>query len=86
MVRGAPNAKTTRPSAGNVLPRERLFATLDAARRAPLLWVHGPPGCGKTSLVSSYLDARASNGPRVPLAICTAGAFDGLKSAKPRLT
>ena len=62
VVRGATTAKTARPSTSNVLPRERLFAALDTARRASLLWVHGPPGCGKTSLVSSYLDARASNG------------------------
>jgi len=62
MERGASLAKTTRPSAGSVLPRERLFAALDARRRAPLVWVHGPPGCGKTSLVSSYLKARAGNG------------------------
>lgn len=62
MGRGASLAKTTRPSATAVMPRERLFAALDAGRRAPLLWVHGPPGCGKTSLVSSYLDTRAANG------------------------
>ena len=62
MGRGAILAKTTRPSAAAVTPRERLFAALDARRRASLLWVHGPPGCGKTALVSSYLDARASNG------------------------
>ena len=66
LVRGATTAKTTRPSASNVLPRERLFAALDAARRASLLWVHGPPGCGKTSLVSSYLDARAEQRHLVP--------------------
>jgi ATP/maltotriose-dependent transcriptional regulator MalT len=62
MGRGVSSVKTTRPSAASVLPRERLFVALDARRRAPLLWVHGPPGCGKTSLVSSYLDARAANG------------------------
>ena len=62
MEGGVSLAKTTRPSAYSVLPRERLFSALDAMRRAHVLWVHGPPGCGKTSLVSSYLDARASNG------------------------
>lgn len=62
MERGVSLAKTTRPSAYSVLPRERLFSALDAMRRAQVLWVHGPPGCGKTSLVSSYLDMRASNG------------------------
>ena len=62
MGRGATLAKTTRPSAAAVTPRERLFAALDARRRASMLWVHGPAGCGKTALVSSYLDARGSNG------------------------
>ena len=62
MERRGSLAKTTRPSAGSVLPRERLFCALDARRRAPLVWVHGPPGCGKTSLVCSYLEARAGNG------------------------
>lgn len=62
MEHGVSHAKTTRPNAYNVLPRERLFSALDAMRRAKVLWVYGPPGCGKTSLVSSYLDARASHG------------------------
>ena len=61
MGRGVATAKTTRPSASSVLPRERLFAALDARRRAAMIWVCGPPGCGKTSLVSSYLESRAAN-------------------------
>jgi ATP/maltotriose-dependent transcriptional regulator MalT/DNA-binding SARP family transcriptional activator len=62
MERRASRAKTTRPSAESVLPRARLFSAMDARRRAPVVWVHGPPGCGKTSLVSSYLEARAGDG------------------------
>jgi ATP/maltotriose-dependent transcriptional regulator MalT len=31
---------------------------LDRRRRAPVVWVSGPPGSGKTTLVSSYLDAK----------------------------
>lgn len=50
--------KITRPSLSRVSPRRRLFALLDRGRRASIVWVTGPPGSGKTTLVSSYLDAR----------------------------
>jgi ATP/maltotriose-dependent transcriptional regulator MalT/DNA-binding SARP family transcriptional activator len=55
-------AKLTRPRAEGLLRRERLFAVLDKARRRPVLWIAAPPGAGKTSLVSSYLDARKAAG------------------------
>jgi ATP/maltotriose-dependent transcriptional regulator MalT/DNA-binding SARP family transcriptional activator len=48
--------KTTRPSLPGILPRQRLFALLDEGRRRPAIWVAGPPGCGKTTAVASYLD------------------------------
>jgi len=51
-------AKITRPGATVLFPRKRLFRLLDQGRRNPTVLVYGPPGSGKTSLVSSYLDAR----------------------------
>ena len=51
-------AKTTRPSIQGIVPRSRAFRTLDRARLSPVTWVCGPPGCGKTSLVASYIQAR----------------------------
>ncbi len=50
-------AKTTRPSIAGVLPRDRLFTMLDATPKS-VIWVTGPPGCGKTTLVASYLERR----------------------------
>jgi len=51
-------AKITRPVITEVFPRVRLFKLLDTGRKRPVIWIAGPPGCGKTTLVSSYLDAR----------------------------
>lgn len=53
-----PLAKLTRPAARGVLPRERLFAALDGAAEGGATWVHAPAGAGKTTLISSYLEAR----------------------------
>ena len=50
--------KTTRPTLASVLPRERLFDVLDHRQHASVLWVWGPPGSGKTTLVASYLEHR----------------------------
>ena len=56
--RSRPIAKLTRPSSGEFLRRERLFATLDEARKRKAVWISGPGGAGKTSLAASWIDAR----------------------------
>lgn len=53
-----PPAKVTLPSLPRVLRRTRVFTALDDHLRRPLVWVAGPPGAGKTTLVASYLRAR----------------------------
>jgi DNA-binding SARP family transcriptional activator len=54
-----PLAKITRPVSSGCLSRTRLFRRIDrSCRKAPLIWVCGPPGCGKTTLVSTYIEAR----------------------------
>src|SRR4030067_169389 len=51
-------AKFTHPILRGVLLRERLFPLLDRKRQRPVIWVSGPPGSGKTTLITSYLEAR----------------------------
>ncbi len=49
-------AKTTRPSLAGIIPRDRLFSMLDRVRGGSIIWVTGPPGCGKTTAAASYLE------------------------------
>ncbi len=52
--------KLSPPRLGRVFDRERLFGLVDAAATAPGLWIAGPPGMGKTTLVATYLQRAAS--------------------------
>lgn len=51
-------AKITRPSAAGVFPRKHLFGLFDRNHARSFIFVSGPPGSGKTSLVASYIHAR----------------------------
>jgi LuxR family maltose regulon positive regulatory protein len=59
---GSNLAKLSRPRLYDALPRKRLFERLDELRRHPVVWVVGPPGAGKTTLVASYVEARGNEG------------------------
>jgi LuxR family transcriptional regulator, maltose regulon positive regulatory protein len=50
--------KTSLPSQERVVARARLFGHLDRARSGSAVWVSGPPGSGKTTLIASYVAAR----------------------------
>ena len=58
VTRKASLAKLSRPRLFGVIQRERLFALLDENRGRLLVWLSGPPGAGKTTLVATYLESR----------------------------
>lgn len=50
--------KLRRPRLHSVYPRRRLFRLLSANENHQTIWITGPAGCGKTTLINSYLNAR----------------------------
>ncbi len=51
-------AKITRPRPHNAYLREKFFDILDRCREKSVIWLSAPPGAGKTTLVSSYIESR----------------------------
>lgn len=51
-------AKITRPSASKIIIRQRIFDQLQNDSNCPILWVSGPAGSGKTTLISSYIESQ----------------------------
>ena len=47
-----------RPGLLSAVQRKALFDRLDQGAQRGVIWVAGPPGAGKTTLVSSYLEHR----------------------------
>ncbi|MFN0299687.1 MAG: BTAD domain-containing putative transcriptional regulator [Burkholderiales bacterium] len=55
-------ARLRRPGSAGLIHRPRLFALIERARRGRVMWVHGPAGAGKTSLVSSWMESKRVTG------------------------
>ncbi|HET9595465.1 MAG TPA: hypothetical protein VFP65_07780 [Anaeromyxobacteraceae bacterium] len=51
-------AKIAPPRISAAVVREKTFGLLDRAREHAAVWISGPAGAGKTTLVASYLRAR----------------------------
>jgi LuxR family maltose regulon positive regulatory protein len=62
-VVGELQSRYTPPASRPAVLRPELFDRLDEGVRGPLTLVTGPPGAGKTSLLVTWLEARALPGP-----------------------
>lgn len=51
--------KMRSPRLGRSIQRDRLFIELDGTGSVPGLWIAGPAGFGKSTLIATYLEARA---------------------------
>lgn len=51
-------AKISRPRLSGAYPRVRLFNAFDENHENPIVWITSPPGAGKTTLISTYLESR----------------------------
>ena len=58
LVAGAQPLKCVLPSARTVLPRPRVFRLLEPAEATRITWIAAPAGSGKTSVLTSFLQAR----------------------------
>lgn len=52
-------AKIAIPKLSRVYTRHRLFSLFDVHLQQPAMWLSGPPGAGKTTVVTSYIADRA---------------------------
>ena len=52
------SSKIAKPKLAETADNQRLFRRLDAALERPVVWLHGPPGAGKTTLIATYAAAR----------------------------
>src|SRR5262245_29646968 len=50
--------KLCRPATDGAIARARLHAVLDDACSRPLIWLGAPAGAGKTTLASTWVEAR----------------------------